>query len=43
MSADVHEVVFKHSDFPDLEVGRIDFSHVREVIADWPEDGTLQR
>jgi hypothetical protein len=37
VSADVHQVVFKHPGLADLEVGRIDFTKTREIVARWPE------
>lgn len=42
LSADVHQVVFKHPGLADLEVGRIDFTKTRELVAHWP-DGVGQR
>ena len=39
LSADVHQVVFKHPGLADLEVGRIDFTEIRKIVARWPEGG----
>ena len=40
LSTEVHQVVFKYPGLSDLEVGRIDFSRTREVVAHWAdEDG----
>ena len=36
LPADAHQVVFKHPGRMDLEVGRIDFSEAREIVAQWP-------
>ena len=36
LPADAHQVVFKHPGLVDLEVGRIDFSEAREIVAQWP-------
>jgi len=35
VTADKHNVVFKHPKLDDLEVGEIDFIKVREVVAHW--------
>lgn len=42
LAAEEHKVVFKHPDEPeDLEIGAIDFTKIREVIAHWhPEEVT---
>jgi len=40
LSADVHQVVFRHPGLADLECGRIDFAETREIVVHWPhEDG----
>ena len=36
LSARPHSVVLKHEGLPDRDVGRIDFSSVREVTVRWP-------
>jgi serine/threonine protein kinase len=35
LTAGMHDVVFKHPGLADLEVGRIDFSKTREIVAHW--------
>ncbi len=37
LAAGMHQVVFKHPDLADLELGSIDFSKTREIVAHWPE------
>lgn len=43
LTSDVHQVVFKHPDLADLDVGRIDFSQTREVVAQWPHENEQRR
>lgn len=36
LSASPHEVVLRHPDMPDLELGTIDFAERRQVVGAWP-------